>query len=71
MAHIHHNTETIHLSYHLLTKLAYAIVRGTTFCTVADVVVSVVAERDIHYAASGKVFYVGNVAFKGKAVLNA
>src|SRR5574344_168995 len=71
MAQIHHHPEAIHLAYHLSAKLTHSIVGVTASCTVADVVVAIMAEGDIHHSPIGKVLHVGDVALKGKSVLYA
>ena len=71
MAEVYHDAEVVHLAYHLLPEAAHTVVGVASAGRVADVVVAVVAERDVHHAALGEVFQVGKFALDGQPVLNA
>ena len=71
MAKVNHYAKTIHLADDLLAKFAHTIMCGFPTATVADVVVAIMAECDIHHSPVGKVLDVIYVALKGKPILNA
>ena len=71
MAQVHHDAQAVHLPDHLLAEAAHAIVGVATAGTVADVVVAIVAEGDVHDATLGEMLHVGQVVFQGQSVLYA
>ena len=71
MTQVGHDAKAVHLAYHLFSQSAYAVVCVTTLGTVADVVVAIMAEGDIHHSSLCKVFYVLWVAVDGEGVLYA
>ncbi len=69
MAEVYHDALTVHLTYHLLAKLAHAVVRIAAARRVADVVIAVMAKRYVHHTALREVLHVGNVVLKSQSVL--
>ena len=70
MAEVYHDAEVVHLAYHLLPEAAHTVVGVASAGRVADVVVTVVAERDINHATLCEVFYVLELMLQGEAVLD-
>ena len=71
MAQVNHDALPVHLLYHLLAKTAHSMVGGTALGTVADIVVAIVAQGDIHHATLGKIPHVGQLVVQGQTVLYA
>lgn len=71
MAQIDHDTFTVHGINHLTTEVGETIVCVAAACRVADVVVAIVAERDIYNATLGEVAYVSKVVLESQSVFNA
>ena len=71
MAEVHHQSEAVHLADDLLAEAADAIVGVTAPAGVAQVVVAIMAQRDIDHAAFGKVPDVLELSAECQTVLDA
>ena len=72
MAKVDHDTRAVHFGHHLASKVRQtAVFVGRAACRVADVVVAVVTERDVHHAHLCKSSHIVDVASQSVAILNA
>ena len=70
MTQIYHDAQAVHLMNHLLAKTAHTIMGIATAGTIADIIITIMAERDINDAALGEMLHVTDIVLQGKAVLN-
>ena len=71
VAQVDHDSQTVHFADYLLSELAHAVVRITTLCRVADVIIAVMTERHIDDAALGKVLQVLQLPIQRQTILDA
>ena len=72
MTEVHHQSAAVHLPYHLLSQLAHSAVSVLrASCAVADVVVAVVTQGDIHHSSLCEMLHVAYVAVQRQSVLYA
>ena len=64
------DTQTVHLADDLFTESTHTVVGIISTGRVADIVVAVMAEGDIHHTTIGKVLQVLELAFECQSVLN-
>ena len=69
MTEVNHDTKSVHFVDYLLAESAHSAVSTRASGTVADGIVTVVAQCDISNTALCKVFYVCNVILNGQSVL--
>ena len=70
MAHIHHDSQTIHLTNHLFTKTAHTSMSVTSSCRITDIIVTIMAESDIYHTTLNKVLKVLQLSVEGYTVLD-
>lgn len=71
MTQVDHYTLVVHFVDDLLTKLGHTIVRVTSTGAVANIVIAIVTQCDIHHASLGEVAHIGNVVIESKPILYA
>ena len=71
MAEIDHDTQFFHLLDDLFAKFADTVIRVVAFGRVADIIITVVAERHIDDTSLSEMLQVVQIAIKGNAILNA
>src|SRR5574344_1481534 len=70
MTQVYHDTAVVHLLNHLRTESAYTIMSITPTGTVANIIVTIVAQGDIDYTSLSEISYIGYIPVKSKTVLN-
>ena len=70
VAEVNHDAVAVHLANHLFAESAHAVVRVATLGRVADVVVAVVAERDIGHATLCESLYVFEFVLERQTVFD-
>ena len=70
VAEIDHDSMAVHFADDLFAESAHSVVRVATLGRVANVVVAVVAERDVSHATLRKAFYVLQFVFERKTVFD-
>ena len=71
MTEIDEDTQTVHLTDHLFTEGTHTVVGVVATGGVADIVVAVMTEGDIHHTAISEVLQILELAFEGQSVLDA
>ena len=71
MAEVDHQAEAVHLADDLFAEAADAVMGVAASAGVAEVVVAIVAQRDVDHAALGEMLHVLQFTAQGQAVLNA
>ena len=71
MTKVNHYSETVHLADNPLAKFAHSIMSGFPTATVADVVITVMAEGDIHHSPIGKVLDIVYITLESQTILYA
>ena len=62
VAKVYHNAQPVHLGNHFFAESAHSVMCVTSLCTVADVVVAVVAQGYVHHSSLCEMLHVGKVA---------
>lgn len=71
MTQIYHDAQTVHLMNHLLAKTAHTIMGIAATGTIADIIITIMAKRDINDAALGEMLHVTDIVLQGETILYA
>lgn len=71
MTQIYHDAQAVHLLNYLLAKTAHTIMGIAAAGTIADIIITIMAERDINDAALGEMLHVTDIVLQGETVLDA
>ena len=66
MTQIYHDAQAVHLLNHLLAKTAHTIMGIAAAGTIADIIITIMAERDINDATLGEMLHVTDIVLQGE-----